>query len=65
MERPVENNADTTLHPANVDYAVLPEDMDSARDYLGFISNGMTNNEKIDEYNYYDNILDETATDDE
>ena len=33
--------------------------------YLGFISNGMTNNEKIDEYNYFDNILDETVTDDE
>ncbi len=64
MKKSDESSIDT-LHPENVNYAVLPEDMDSARDYLGFISNGMTNNEKIDEYNYFDNILDETVTDDE
>ena len=52
------NNADNILSPQNIDYAAVPEEFDTTDVYLGFASNGMTNNEKIDEYNYYNNYLD-------
>ena len=39
--------------------SVLQKMKQTAEEYLGFVSNGMTNNEKIDEYNYFEHYLDE------
>lgn len=50
--------------PDDDDFALRPEDMENAGEYLGFASNGMTDNEKIDEYNYFDHYLDESSSDD-
>ena len=47
------------LHKENIDFADAPDAFETAGDYLGFLSNGMTNNEKIDEYNYFEHYLDE------
>ena len=58
----MKNNEQNKLYPENADFAIAPENFDSTADYLGFISNGMTNNEKIDEFNYYENYLDESAS---
>ncbi len=49
------------LHPNNIDFAVAEDNFETSEEYLGFASNGMTNNEKIDEFNYFDNYLDESA----
>ena len=43
------------LHPNNIDFAVAEDNFETSEEYLGFASNGMTNNEKIDEFNYFDN----------
>ena len=48
-----------TLDPENIDYAASDDEFDTSEDYLAFASNGKTNNEHIDEYNYYDNYLEE------
>lgn len=49
----------TTLYSENTGYAFQPESFDDTDTLLGFLSNGMTNNEKIDEYNYFDHYLEE------
>ncbi|MBR2177056.1 MAG: hypothetical protein IJ861_08950 [Clostridia bacterium] len=58
------NRKNDLLHPENSQYAFAPDNMDEAEDYLGFASNGMTDNEKIDEFNYFDNYLDERSLED-
>ncbi len=52
------------LLPNDSDYADEPESFSSSGEYLDFSSNGMTDNEKIDEYNYYDNYLGYNTDDD-
>ena len=49
-----------TIHrPDNNSFAYGPESFEDTTELLGFNSNGMTDNEHIDEYNYYDNYLSE------
>ena len=54
-----DKKTDDLLYPENTDFAAAPDEVESAEEYLGFVSNGMTNNEKIDEYNYFEHYLDE------
>ncbi len=52
------------IPPHNSNFADRPEVFDTSGEYLNFASNGMTDNEKIDEYNYYDEYLDVDTVDD-
>ncbi len=56
---------DDLMLPSDSDFAGQREEFDSSGEYLTFSSNGMTDNEKIDEFNYYDRYLDEKTKDDE
>lgn len=40
-------------------YDLYPEDKDTVAEYLGFTANGMTDNEKIDDMEYFEEFLDE------
>ena len=53
------------MFPHNSDFAEFRDDFDTSGEYLNFSSNGMTDNEKIDEYNYYDDYLGYDTNDDE
>ncbi len=53
------------MPPHNSDFADRRDEFDTSGEYLNFSSNGMTDNEKIDEYNYYDRYLGHDTSDDE
>ena len=55
---------DDLLLPQDSDFADEAEEYDTSGEYLYFSSNGMTDNEKIDEYNYYDEYLGYQSSDD-
>lgn len=63
MKRPYKHPSDLLL-PHDSDFADQPEEFDTSGEYLNFSSNGMTDNEKIDEYNYYDEYLGHDTSDD-
>ena len=44
-----DKKTDDLMYPENTDFAAAPDEFETAEEYLGFVSNGMTNNEKIDE----------------
>lgn len=52
------------LLPQDSDFAKEAEEFETSGEYLNFSSNGMTDNEKIDEYNYYDEYLGYLTDDD-
>ncbi len=52
------------LFPHNSDFADREDEFDTSGEYLNFSSNGMTDNEKIDEYNYYMDYLGYDTDDD-
>lgn len=64
MKKPHQKTNDLLL-PHDSDFSAQREEIDTSGEYLNFASNGMTDNEKIDEFNYYDRYLDETAQDDQ
>ncbi len=53
------NRKEEVRHPENSRFSSCPEHFGDTSEYIGFASNGMTDNEHIDEFNYYNNFLTE------
>ena len=59
-KRKTNTNDHTAIpHPDNNSFAYGPESFEDVTDLIGFNSNGMTDNEHIDEFNYFNNYLSE------